>query len=59
MNSIVICTPEEDFQYFVKEPKQWLMKGQALYWAAMHLFKRYKEAMASESLLAATAVMQI
>ncbi len=49
MNPIVIPTPEEDFQYFVKEPKQWLMKGQTLYWAAMHLFKRYKEAMASES----------
>ena len=41
---VELPTPEEDFEYFVKSPIQWLGKGQNLYRAATHLFERYKEA---------------
>lgn len=37
-------TPEEDFDYFVRNPLEWLNNGVTLHKAAMHLFGQYREA---------------
>jgi len=44
---ITLPTIEDDFDYFVRAPLQWLIKGQTLRRAAAKLFERYQEAYSS------------